>query len=320
MPKIVIKPRANADRVISIAVLIPALYSQSYKMLTPINCIMLNLDHLRFLPDNYRSMLPNYGTYGFDSVWLTILIPLSAFLFAFRSLVFVLSSKDELGRIIQARREREIPIPRRFDQFISILVATYNEHKVIECLLESCVALTYNANRFEIVVIDDSSDGTLAILSSWKKRIPNLKVIHRSTRDGWKGRALNAGLNNINQKSQYVLVIDADNVLVPNTLDSIIAYFLELHSKGQHVDAIQGYLLPLVIKVNERKSYSEPAHRTYPESWVSKAIDFRRAHRNMVEFVAKNHLGLPVEITGSLFLIRTEVIKEIGFSGDLTEE
>ena len=71
--------------------------------------------------------------------------------------------------------------------------------------------------------------------------------------------------------------------------------------------------------MNERNSYSEPAHRTYPESWVSKAIDFRRAQRNMVEFVAKNHLGLPVEITGSLFLIRTEVIKEIGFSEDLTE-
>jgi cellulose synthase/poly-beta-1,6-N-acetylglucosamine synthase-like glycosyltransferase len=283
---------------------------------------MLNLDHLRFLPDNYRSMLPNYGTYDFDSVWLTILIALSAFLLAYgvRSLVFVLLSKDELGRIIQARRESEIPIPRRHDQFISILVATYNEHKVIERLLESCVALTYNAKRFEIVVIDDSLDGTFAILSSWKKRIPNLKVIHRSTRDGWKGGALNAGLNNINQKSQYVLVIDADNVLVPNTLDSIIAYFLELHSKGQHVDAIQGYLLPLVNKVDEIKSYSEPVHKTYPESWVSKAIDFRRAQRNMVEFVAKNHLGLPVEITGSLFLIRTEVIKEIGFSGDLTED
>jgi len=117
-----------------------------------------------------------------------------------------------------------------------------------------------------------------------------------------------------------VLVTDADNVLVPNTLESIIAYFLELHSKGQHVNAIQGYLLPLVNKVNERKSYSEPAHRTYPESWVSKAIDFCRAQRNMVEFVAKNHLGPSVEITGSLFLIRTEVIKEIGFSEDLTED
>jgi cellulose synthase/poly-beta-1,6-N-acetylglucosamine synthase-like glycosyltransferase len=218
------------------------------------------------------------------------------------------------------RRECEIPIPRRYNQFISILVATYNEHKVIDRLLESCVALTYSAKRFEIIVIDDSSDGTFAILSSRKKRIPNLKVIHRSTRNGWKGGATNAGLNNINQKSQYVLVIDADNVLVPNTLESIIAYSRELHSKGLHVDAIQGYLLPLVNKVNERNSYSEPAHRTYPESWVSKAIDFRRAQRNMVEFVAKNHLGLPVEITESLFLIRTEVIKEIGFSEDLTED
>jgi cellulose synthase/poly-beta-1,6-N-acetylglucosamine synthase-like glycosyltransferase len=124
-------------------------------------------------------MLPNYGT-SVDSVCLTISIPLSAFLFAYgvRSLIFVLLSKDGLRRIIQARRECEIPIPRRHDQFISILVASYNEHNVVERLLESCVALTYNAKRFEIIVIDDSSDGTFAILSSWKKRIPNLKVIH----------------------------------------------------------------------------------------------------------------------------------------------
>ena len=128
---------------------------------------MLNLDHLRFLPDNYKSMLPNHGIYV-DSVCLTISIPLSAFLFAYgvSSLIFVLLSKDGLGRIIQARREHEIPIPARYDQFISILVATYDEHKVIERLLESCVALTYNAKRFEIKVIDDSSDGTFSILSS----------------------------------------------------------------------------------------------------------------------------------------------------------
>lgn len=146
-------------------------------------------------------MLPNYGTFV-DSVCLTISIPLSAFLFAYgvRSLIFVLLSKDGLRCIMQAHKECEIPVPRSYDQFISILVATYNEHKVIERLLESCVALTYNAKRFEIIVIDDSSDGTFAILSSWKKRIPNLKVIHRSARNGWKGGALNAGLNNISQK------------------------------------------------------------------------------------------------------------------------
>src|ERR671921_275702 len=117
-----------------------SVFSYQHYTVSPINCIMLNLDHVRFLPDNYRSMLPNYGTYV-DSVCLTISIPLSAFLFAYgvRSLIFVLLSKHGLGRIIQARRECEIRIPRRYDQFISILVATYNEQNVIERLVESCV-------------------------------------------------------------------------------------------------------------------------------------------------------------------------------------
>jgi cellulose synthase/poly-beta-1,6-N-acetylglucosamine synthase-like glycosyltransferase len=145
---------------------------------------------------------------------------------------------------MQGHKECEMSIPRRYDQFISIFIASYNEHKVIDGLLESCGSLTYNADQFEIIVIDDSSDGTFAKLCNWKKRIPNIKVTHRSTRKGWKGGALNAGLDNINQKSQYVMVTDADNVLVRNTLESIIAYFLKLHWKGQHFGAVQGY--PLV--------------------------------------------------------------------------
>jgi glycosyltransferase involved in cell wall biosynthesis len=121
-----------------------------------------------------------------------------------------------LGQFISTRTYNEHKVIERLLE--SCVVLTYNAKRFdIERLLESCVVLTYNAKRFEIIVIDDSSDGTFAILSSWKKRIPNLKVIHRSTRNGWKGGALNAGLNNINQKSQYTLVIDADNVLVPNT-------------------------------------------------------------------------------------------------------
>jgi hypothetical protein len=55
-------------------------------------------------------------------------------------------------------------------------------------------------------------------------------------------------------------------------------------------------------------------------NWVVRAIDFRLTQRYMIEFVAKDCMNLPVQIVGSLFMIRSEIIKSIGFSNDLSED
>ncbi len=74
--------------------------------------------------------------------------------------------------------------------FISILVATYNESLVIERLLKSFVALSYPANRFEIIIVDDSTDDTYQKIQTTLSQLNNLKVIRRDNRAGWKGGAL----------------------------------------------------------------------------------------------------------------------------------
>ena len=42
--------------------------------------------------------------------------------------------------------------------------------------------------------------------------------------------------------------------------------------------------------------------------------------RNLVEFIAKEKLNLPLQITGSLFAIRTIILKAIKFSHDICED
>src|SRR5947209_20119129 len=67
--------------------------------------------------------------------------------------------------------------------FISILIPALNEHLVIDRLMRSCAALTYNQDYFEIIVVDDDSeDDTFNIVRKWTDKIPNLKVIRRSNR------------------------------------------------------------------------------------------------------------------------------------------
>ncbi|HEX7257898.1 MAG TPA: glycosyltransferase, partial [Nitrososphaeraceae archaeon] len=146
--------------------------------------------------------------------------------------------------------------PGKFFPFISILIASYNENIVIERLLLSLSKLSYNHNKFEMIIIDDSDDGTYDILKKWQKAISNLKVIHRQNRDGWKGGALNLGINNLNKNSDIVLIVDADNVLEEDTLEKIVRYFRDLEEKEFSTYVIQGYPKSTGVYIENKKSSS----------------------------------------------------------------
>jgi cellulose synthase/poly-beta-1,6-N-acetylglucosamine synthase-like glycosyltransferase len=206
------------------------------------------------------------------------------------------------------------------EHFISILIATYNEQKVIDCLMNSCAALTYNQNKFEIIVVDDSEDETFHILKIWEKKIQNLKVIHRNNRTGWKGGALNVAVNNMHAKSSYALIVDADIILASHTLENFVSCFNRCNLK-ENIEVVQGYSVPIVYYDYINNSKPDTCDQAIGKpNWTAKAINFRLAKRNLIEFVAKDKLSLPVQITGSLFMIRSEVIKLLGFSEDLAED
>jgi cellulose synthase/poly-beta-1,6-N-acetylglucosamine synthase-like glycosyltransferase len=213
--------------------------------------------------------------------------------------------------------------------FVSILVATYNEQLVITRLMKSCATLSYDRERFEIIVIDDSQDGTFDILKEWKEKLPNLKVLHRDDRIGWKGGALNLALKNMDNRSSFVLVIDADTILVNDTLEKFITYFVNSELNEKHIDLIQGYPISGVFCSNDDNNTDKDKGKSYTHidlrvgdgfNWIARGIDFRLARRNVIEFLAKNFMNLPIQVTGSLFMIRAEIIKSIGFSQDLTED
>lgn len=186
--------------------------------------------------------------------------------------------------------------------FVSILVASYNERSVINRLMSSCSGLTYDKNKFEVIVVDDSIDGTLEELEKWQSVMPNLKILHRSNRDGWKGGALNFAIHKLNKKSEYTLIVDADHMLEMDTLQKFVKCFNISKNK---LTVVQGFPIPSI--------YSQ-------ENWVTRGVYFRLVKRNLIEFVAKDDMGLPLQITGSLFMIRSYVLRKIKFSHDLTED
>ena len=190
---------------------------------------------------------------------------------------------------------------------ISLIVATRNEESVISDLLSSLARLTYDRTRFEIIVVDDSNDSTYGILQDWQKCIENLRVIKRAGNTGWKGGALNVGLEYLRKDSSWVIIIDADSIVPPKLIEEFLATLL---ASNQTFNAIQGYCIPCNNDFCDRDS----------SNWISKGVELRLAQRNLVEFVARNELNIPLQITGSLFMIKSSIIKEIGFSTDLCED
>ena len=83
--------------------------------------------------------------------------------------------------------------------FVSVLLPIYNEPNVVDRLLKACTS--FNLPLYEVVVVDDSNDVvTTEKLEVWNNN-PKVKVIHRSSREGWKGGAMNVALEHLDPKS-----------------------------------------------------------------------------------------------------------------------
>ncbi len=91
---------------------------------------------------------------------------------------------------------------------LTILMPTYNEAAHIERTMRRVV---HNLKALklapEILVVDDSTDGTLSILKKLAKDFKNLRVIHRKKGTG-VGSALREGI--ANAKGKYIIIYMAD--------------------------------------------------------------------------------------------------------------
>ncbi|MBI2595995.1 glycosyltransferase [Candidatus Daviesbacteria bacterium] len=131
--------------------------------------------------------------------------------------------------------------------FVSIHLAVYNEKRVLEKLLTAATAQEYK--NYEVIVVDDSTDGSKDIIKSFLKKRrgefdeakndnyeifisapffknePKITVIHRYNRAGFKGGALNKALNVMDPRSEYVVILDADFIPYPDTIIQFLKYF-----------------------------------------------------------------------------------------------
>jgi peptidoglycan-N-acetylglucosamine deacetylase len=119
-------------------------------------------------------------------------------------------------RRIQARRDDSnvalLPV--------SIIIAAYNEEKVIRRTLETLLNSTYPF--IELLVINDgSTDGTAAEVEAMMQHDPRIRLINQTNHGKW------AALNNGTAQAQgdFLVTLDADTVFTPDTVANLVRQF-----------------------------------------------------------------------------------------------
>lgn len=103
-----------------------------------------------------------------------------------------------------------------FRPLISVIVPVYNVEKYLPQCLDSLIKQTFLP--FEIICVNDgSTDGCNEILSRYAAKDRRIRLICQNNRG--LSAARNAGLKKA--KGQYVLFVDSDDLLHPETLSSL---------------------------------------------------------------------------------------------------
>src|SRR5579875_1441207 len=87
--------------------------------------------------------------------------------------------------------------------FVTVQLPIYNEQFVIDRLIDACCRMDYPRDRFEIQLLDDSTDETTVVAEAIVQRYATgteglppqpIYYLHRTNRHGYKAGALEEGL------------------------------------------------------------------------------------------------------------------------------
>ncbi len=110
---------------------------------------------------------------------------------------------------------------------VTVQLPIFNEYYVCQRLIDSVAAMDYPRDRFEIQVLDDSTDETQELARSIVERHRraglNIHYVHRDDREGYKAGALEAGLQEAS--GEFIAIFDADFVPPKDLLKQAIPHF-----------------------------------------------------------------------------------------------
>ncbi|MDZ4847335.1 MAG: glycosyltransferase family 2 protein [Chitinophagales bacterium] len=127
--------------------------------------------------------------------------------------------------------------------FVTVQLPVYNELYVVERLIDAVCSFDYPAARFEIQVLDDSTDETSALITQkvihYHSNGIAIQHINREDKSGFKAGALQHGLKTA--RGEFIAIFDADFIPEPDFLKKTIPLFNDVvvgmvQSKWKHIN------------------------------------------------------------------------------------
>src|SRR3989441_3170196 len=112
---------------------------------------------------------------------------------------------------------------------ITVQLPLFNEMYVVQRLVKAVTEIDYPRERFEIQVLDDSTDETASIaratVATYAAQGFDIHYLHRDDRAGFKAGALEHGMKTA--KGELIAIFDADFVPKPDFLRKLVHYFTD---------------------------------------------------------------------------------------------
>jgi len=177
---------------------------------------------------------------------------------------------------------------------VTVQLPIYNERYVVNRLIDSIVQLKYPRDRLEIQVLDDSTDDTVQIVSHAvaRQRARGFDITHirRANRQGFKGGALEHGLNNA--KGEFVAIFDADFLPPPGFLEKMIPYFAD----SPEIGCLQ----------------ARWGHINHENSWLTRAQATGIDGHFIIEQETRSQKGVFLNFNGTAGIWRRACIEDAG--------
>jgi len=214
------------------------------------------------------------------------------------------------------------------EPFVSIHIPVYNESRVIERIVKRCASLNYK--NYEVIIVDDSSDETVETLYKNCTGVPNVKIIHRANRAGFKGGALNEALRHTDPRAEYICVFDADFVPPPDIIQRFLWYFENpnyMNNSKNRNDKADRRSAIIEMVADWRRRLETAVVQGYQwhvlnadENWLTKGVKAGFSGGYMVEkMFLEASRGMNM-IAGSVFMIKADVLRAYKWSTSITED
>jgi glycosyltransferase involved in cell wall biosynthesis len=106
------------------------------------------------------------------------------------------------------------------DKLVTVIVPAWNAEKYLEASLRSVLNQSHRALRL-LVIDDGSTDSTPEILARLRAEDPRLEF--RSVKNGGPAAARNRALAALPEGTDYVMFLDADDLLLPDAIEYALA-------------------------------------------------------------------------------------------------